>query len=104
MNEVYIDDGGRVQKERRSCPYSDCQEPRMAARHAVQEVFAIMGVDIYNPKEVANFQDSLRFGGAMLKLANKSMAAMVTTIAVLLVGSMVVGIAYKFKIFSKIIQ
>ena len=38
-----------------------------------KKVFAILGVDIDNPKQVSNFQDDLRFASAAKKMMGKSM-------------------------------
>lgn len=54
----------------------------MAAKMAVEKVFAILGVDINVPKEVEQFREDLRFGSAMRRLANRGALAMVGAIAV----------------------
>lgn len=51
-----------------------------AADAAVRKVFAICGVDIDNPKEVSEFQASLRFTQSMHKAASTGGLAILGTL------------------------
>ena len=42
-----------------------------AAKIAVQNVFAILGVDIDDPRQVEEFRQDLRFGGRLRRAADK---------------------------------
>lgn len=44
---------------------------RNAADKAVQSVFAILGVDIDDPRQVEEFRQDLRFGGKLRRAADK---------------------------------
>lgn len=52
----------------------------MAADAAVRKVFAILGVDIDVPREVSDFQASLRFTRAIHKAASVGALAILGTI------------------------
>ena len=64
-----------------SCDIEDCSESQEAfcymgervsaesADKAVKKVFAILGVDIDKPESVSEFQDDLRFGRRLRKMA-----------------------------------
>ena len=68
-----------------TCPSPACREPELAAhaaaKSAVREVFAIMGVDVENPSQVEEFREGLRFGRAMLRMANRGLLAFVIVAA-----------------------
>lgn len=64
-----------------------CDHADEAAEKAVRKTFAILGVNIDNPKEVREFQESLRFGDKMKQLADKSMFGVFTALVTLAVGS-----------------
>ena len=70
----------------------ECKYSKRAAREAVKETFAILGVDINDPKQVAEFQQDLRFGRSMRCLANKGLMAATTAISVAMVAALGVGI------------
>ncbi len=61
--------------EPHTCPSPGCAEPDRAAREAVRQVFAILGVDIDKPHEVEEFRKSLRFGDQVRKVAGKGFIA-----------------------------
>lgn len=52
------------------CDYADD-----AAERAVGKMFAILGVDIDDPKQVKDFQESLRIGETLRKAAQTSWTA-----------------------------
>jgi len=64
-------------ERRRDCPYPSCHEPEAAAKRAVQQVFAILGVDVDDPKQVEEFREGLRFGRSMQKLAGRGIVAFI---------------------------
>lgn len=74
---------------------SSCEFANAAAEKAVKKTFAILGVDIERPEQVAEFQDSLRFGKKLFKLADHGVLVMVGAMALLLAASVVVGIKVK---------
>ena len=65
---------------KKACDITDeekCKYASQAAKEAVQETFAILGVDINNPKEVEEFRKSLRFGDDLRKAADKGKITLV---------------------------
>ena len=78
--------------ERRSCPFPDCDSGMLAAERAVERVFAILGIDIHNPKQVSDFQDTMRFATRLNKVMERSTFAFFAALAACLAG----WIAYKF--------
>ncbi len=44
---------------------------RDAAKCAVQNVFAILGVDVDDPRQVEEFRQDLRFGGKLRRAADR---------------------------------
>jgi hypothetical protein len=71
----------------------ECKYSKRAAREAVKETFAILGVDVSDPKQVAEFQQDLRFGRSMRCLANKGLMAAFAAICVAMVAALGVGVA-----------
>ena len=69
-----------------------CPHASKAAEIAVKKVFAILGVDITVPKEVADFQQNLRFGANMRRAADKGVLAIVGAFAVAVGAALWVGI------------
>lgn len=51
-----------------------------AARRAVKKTFAILGVNIDNPREVEEFRRDLRFAGDLRRNTNRGVWAIITTI------------------------
>jgi len=76
--------------ERRSAV---CHHSEDAAKKAVKDVFAILGVDVERPEQVKEFQESLRFGDMLQKAAKKGVFATVTTI----VGALMIATWYGIK-------
>lgn len=58
-----------------------------AAQHAVEMVFANIGVDVNDPKDLQRFRDDLRFGATIRAAAQKGVIAAITAIATLAVGA-----------------
>ena len=77
------DEEYKGQDRRTRCDHAD-----EAAEKAVRKTFAILGVDIDSPKEVKDFQESLRFGDKLKQLADKSLFGMLTALVTLAVGSL----------------
>ena len=75
---------------------SNCEHADLAAEKAVKNVFSILGVNIDEPKEVREFQDSLRFSDRLRKTADKGIIAFVISIAGLLAAALFVGLKTKF--------
>lgn len=73
-----------------------CEQADMAAEKAVKNVFSILGVNIDEPKEVREFQDSLRFGDRLRKTADKGIIAFIVSLAGLLGAALFVGLKSKF--------
>lgn len=73
----------------------ECKYSKRAAREAVKETFAILGIDVNDPKQVSEFQQDLRFGRSMRCLANKGLMAAFVAICVSMVAALWVGIASK---------
>lgn len=79
------------QAEDDRCKYSDD-----AAERAVKRVFAVLGVDIEDPQQVAEFQQDLRFGRLMRCAANKGF------IAVVVLAATAIGVATWAGIVGKV--
>lgn len=90
-----------AEKERRAgtCdapPEVGCGFANSAAERAVEKTFAILGVDIHSPKEVSNFQDSLRFSDRLKKYADRGFLVLAGALALAIGGAIFVGIKTKF--------
>ena len=72
---------------RESCTFADD-----AAEKAVQKTFAILGVDINDPKQVNEFQKSLNFGDSMRKFFDKGFLATAVVMAGLFAAIVYAGI------------
>lgn len=72
-------------------------ESDIAAKKAVKEVFALLGVDIDNPKQVEEFREDLRFGGRLRRAADKGFFAAVTVMAGVFMTLVWYGIQAAFK-------
>lgn len=78
-------------KERREkCPHAE-----LAAENAVEKTFAILGVDVHNPQQVSQFQDSLRFGDKLRRTADKGIMPLFLTVAALIGAAFIAGMTYK---------
>jgi hypothetical protein len=78
------------QAHNENCPHAD-----RAAEKAVKKTFAILGVDIDEPKEVREFQESLRFSEKLRGIADKSLTAFVIVFVVSAAGIFIYGVKMK---------
>jgi len=72
-----------------NCPVGKdghCSAADEAAKKAVCEVFAILGVNIHEPKEVQQFQDDLRFNRRIKNITDKGILVIVATSITLIVS------------------
>ena len=74
---------------------ASCHHADDAAKKAVRETFAILGVNVDDPQQVREFQDSLRFSDRLRKTAEKGMITFVISIAGLAVAALWTGIKFK---------
>ncbi len=72
----------------------DCPHAEESARQAVKMVFAILGVNVDEPKEVEEFRENLRFGASLRKTANKGWLALVGFMAVGIGSAMYAGMLH----------
>ena len=80
-----------VGSERRAkCPHAED-----AAEQAVTKTFAILGVDINNPQQVSQFQDSLRFGDKLRRTADKGFLPLLLAVAAMIGAAFIAGLSYK---------
>jgi hypothetical protein len=79
-------------EERRNDQYSED-----VAHRAVKQVFAILGVDVDDPKEVEEFRKDLRFGQSMRRTADRGMLAFVGVVAAAMVYALFAGITTKIQ-------
>lgn len=66
-----------------------------AADLAVKEVFAILGVDVTKPDQVAEFQEDLRFGRKLRRIADHGAMAFFGAAFVAMAAALWVGITSK---------
>lgn len=78
--------------ERCEVPPDGCKYSEEAAKSAVKMVFAILGVDVDDPKEVETFREDLRFGRMMRNACDKGVIAVVVLIFVAIAGATWVGV------------
>lgn len=72
-----------------------------AADSAVKKTFAILGVDVDDPKALEDFREDLRFGKRMRRAADKGFMTAVTVLTGALMVAMWVGIAIKLGTWIK---
>ena len=72
-----------------------CPQATEVADRAVAKVFAILGVDIHNPRDVEEFREDLRFGAKMRKIADHGLLALFGVIAAGLAAAVWAGITSK---------
>jgi len=77
---------------RKSCDYAD-----QAAKSAVKETFAIMGVDVDDPHDVEDFRRGLRFGNDMRKMADKGRIALFLFVVSAIAGAFWTGLKIHLK-------
>lgn len=77
------------------CPSNpQCQE---IANRSVKKVFAILGVDIDDPKQVEEFREDLRFGKRLRKYADYGSMVLVGAVVLALAAAVWTGIVTKIK-------
>ena len=64
---------------------------------AVRKVFAILGVDVDKPESVAEFQEDLRFGKKLRRIADHSLFALFGLVAVGVGAALWAGVVGKIK-------
>lgn len=79
----------------RRAPAPMCQYSDQAARRAVKDTFAILGVDINDPKQVEEFRKSLRFSDELRALADKGKLVVVTALIGTIMAALWVGLKTK---------
>jgi len=75
----------------------ECPHAAAAAEKAVKKTFAILGVDIDQPREVKDFQESLRFGERLRRISDRSQLVFWGAITVSLLAALWAGIIEKLK-------
>lgn len=88
------DDDKKCTRRAGKCPQAD-DAAEDAAEKAVEKVFAILGVDVGNPKEVEQFREDLRFGGKLRKAADHGFLALVGLFVVAIGAAVWAGIVSK---------
>lgn len=73
-----------------NCPHIDT-----AVHQAIKDVFAILGVNVDDPKQVEEFREDLRFGGKLRKVADHSLLALFGVIAAAFAAAVWAGISSK---------
>ena len=73
----------------------NCPAARGAAKSAVKDVFAILGVNVDDPAAVEEFRKSLRFGDALRKAADKSFIAFAIAVVGMVIAALVAGVKVK---------
>ncbi len=71
---------------------SACPNAQVVADAAVKKVFAILGVDIDEPKDVAEFQDDLRFGRKLRRNTDRGIVAVWVIVATGMASALWAGI------------
>jgi len=77
------------QTEKNNETGTGCESADRAASAAVKKTFAILGVNIDEPCEVRDFQESLRFGDKLRKAADKGFLFVVAAVVVLTVVALI---------------
>jgi hypothetical protein len=72
-----------------------CKYSETAAKEAVKQVFAILGVDIDDPRQVKEFQKDLMFGQAMRKAADRGQIVFAGIVVSALAYALFAGIVEK---------
>ena len=66
-----------------------------AAKRAVKDTFAILGVDVDSPKDVEEFRKDLRFGGMMRKAADNGVMTLIALLITAAVVAMFAGVGLR---------
>lgn len=81
-----------------NCPgATTCPAAHEAAEVAVRKTFAVLGIDVDDPKQVSEFNADLRFGATLRRAADKSFFMAVGVITVFLVGALGAGIVFAIR-------
>ncbi|MBU0967317.1 MAG: hypothetical protein KKA54_13160 [Proteobacteria bacterium] len=75
---------------RQKCDYAEA-----AAKEAVRQTFAILGVDVDNPKEVEQFRMSLRFSDGLRKFTDKGIFAIPIVLVAMMLAAFIAGLKLK---------
>ncbi len=70
----------------------ECMDASEVAELAVKRTFAILGVDVDEPKDVEAFRETLRFAGKLNRVADHGLMAVVGTVVVALLAALWAGI------------
>lgn len=73
----------------------ECKFAEQSAEKAVRKTFAILGVNLDEPREVKAFQQSLNFGDTLRRIADKSMLAFIVALVISLAGAFIYGVKVK---------
>jgi hypothetical protein len=73
-------------------PEVSCSHAEEAAGLAVKQMFAILGVNIDEPKEVEEFRENLRFGASMRRASDRGLLGVVGLIFAGMAAATWVGI------------
>ena len=85
-----------VECKEKEQPASDgCPAARGAAKEAVRQVFAILGVDVDDPEKVEEFRKDLRLAGTMRRAADKGLIAFVLALVAFTCAALVAGFKIK---------
>ncbi|SDE20641.1 hypothetical protein [Desulfuromonas thiophila] len=71
-----------------------CPQAVEAAEKAVAKTFAILGVDIHDPAQVAEFQDDLRFGRKVRRSFERGLFPAFLTIIGLIGAAFIAGLRF----------
>lgn len=84
--------------EQPQCPaaVTSCPHMTSAAEVAVKKVFAILGVNVDEPKEVEEFRQNIRFGATMRRASDRVLLAIAGVLAVGVSTLMWSGLLSKF--------
>ena len=75
-----------------TCKKQGCPHANESAEIAVKKVFALLGVNVDEPKEVEEFRMDLRFGRSLRRVADRGVLAVVGLGAVAIAGATWAGI------------
>ena len=71
---------------------SRCEHAEDAAQMAVKKTFAILGVNIDDPRQVSEFQQDLRFGRRLRGLADKGVVPAILVLLGLVSAAFIAGL------------
>lgn len=77
-------------------PHEDtCRYSEQAVESAVKRVFAVMGIDVDDPKDVEEFRKDLRFGQSMRKASDKGLLVFIGSVAAAFAYALWAGVSAK---------